>query len=270
MLEEGHMKFVNRYAIYVVPEGDCELARLGSAFLGRDCETGTSVSRPALQGITPKRLAAMTAEAKRYGLHITLKAPFFLKPNVGESKLLQAAKEFAAKHEALVLPRLVLSRLGSFFVLIPATDTPESGSAAQKLHTLANSAVKEFDCFRNNPTKDAHIPNEIRGLTLRQQQNLVQWGYPYVFDDYQSHFTLTDRLRNTAESRHMESLLSEYFTPAFLRPLEVTSICVCRQSIEANGPSLHAYKRIFLRSPYREPFVVLQRFPLQTAVSPQI
>ena len=64
-----------RVALYWAPAVDDPLHRLGSAWLGRDAETGASIAQPSIPGLD---LPALTADPRRYGLHATLKPPFHL------------------------------------------------------------------------------------------------------------------------------------------------------------------------------------------------
>ena len=66
-----------RLGLYWAPELDDPLHALGSAWLGRDAETGATLPQPAVPGLD---LAEITAEARGYGFHATLKPPFALAP----------------------------------------------------------------------------------------------------------------------------------------------------------------------------------------------
>lgn len=254
------MEILKRYAVYLIPNKNTALARLGSAFLGRDSESGLPTGLPLLDGLTPKRLFILTSKARQYGLHLTLKAPFPLGSSRHEKGLLNAARQFAAQRPPLILPRLVLSRIGSFFALVPATDTPEEKHAARQLHRLAHDAVKEFDIFRG------YAPwREIRGLTLSQQQNYREWGYPYVLEDFRPHFTIVGRLRCSSESRRLERLLAAYFAPALTEPLTFDSICVCSQRAQNQRSVLTPAQ---IKHPSNGLFYLQARFPCQGATLP--
>ena len=82
-----------RAAIYWAPELDDPLHAAGSAWLGRDAETAASLPQPALEGI-----AELTADARGYGLHATLKPPFHLAQ--GYPALREAVAGFAARQPA--------------------------------------------------------------------------------------------------------------------------------------------------------------------------
>ena len=62
------------------------------------------------------------------------------------------------------------------------------------LQALADACVEQLDRFRAPPS-DAELARRRRAsLTPRQDAMLVRWGYPYVFDTWFFHMTLTRRL----------------------------------------------------------------------------
>ena len=219
-----------RYAVYFVPEPASALARLGSALLGRDSETGHPAPQPRLPGFPPDTLRALTAEARRYGLHATLKAPFFLRPGATESDLLRTAQEFAASQTPIVLPRLGIERIGSFFALTPRAETPDEQAALRRLNALAADAVALFDPLRAAASAHEIARRNPQALSARQRHLLAAWGYPYVLDEYRFHITLTDRLFNEAAARVMQEQLQACFAALDEEPVAVASLCICKQT----------------------------------------
>jgi len=210
-----------RYAIYFIPEPETALAILGSALLGRDSETGKNIPQTSLAGFSQQSLHALTADARHYGLHATLKAPFFLKKGMTEHDLLLAAARFVVGREHIIMSRLELAQIDSFFALVPPREGP--------INTLAADAVTFFEPFRAAPSEQELARREAQKLTGRQKALLAEWGYPYVFDEYRFHITLTDKLHDSEEARHMEEGLRAYFAPVRNEELPVASICVCKQ-----------------------------------------
>jgi len=234
-----------RYAIYFVPEPETALALLGSALFGRDSETGREIPPIRLPGFSPQSLRSLTENARRYGLHATLKAPFFLKPGLTERDLLLSAAHFALDIQAATLPRLELARIGSFFALVPPEESPEERKAVERINALAAEAVAFFDPFRATPSEQELARREAQSLTARQRALLSEWGYPYVFDEYRFHITLTDTLSADAQARRMGENLRAYFAPVCNGHTVVSSVCVCKQT------------------PNGHPFMLLERFCLQ-------
>jgi hypothetical protein len=98
-----------RYAIYFTPPADDPLTRLASHWLGRDAHAGADLAQPAVAGLAPDRLPALTGDPARYGFHATMKAPFSLAEGVGEDELVAALAALAASEAAFTLPSLVAS-----------------------------------------------------------------------------------------------------------------------------------------------------------------
>ncbi|MCL2160740.1 MAG: DUF1045 domain-containing protein [Betaproteobacteria bacterium] len=218
-----------RYAIYFIPEPGTALARLGSALLGRDTETGHAVAQPSFPGFSQERLHALTANARRYGLHATLKAPFFLNQGMTERNLLLFAARFAGCRQAIILPRLELARIGSFFALVPSGKSPKEQEAIRDINALAADAVSFFDPFRAAPSEQEIARRNPQKLSTRQRELLVVWGYPYVFEEYRFHITLTGKLNENVESDEMGKRLSSYLAAACNEPVAISGICICKQ-----------------------------------------
>jgi len=218
-----------RYAIYFVPEPGTAIALLGSALLGRDSETGNPLPQVHLADFSQQRLHDLTEAARRYGLHATLKAPFFLKKGMTERDLMLSAACFVMGRQTITLPQLELSRIGSFFALVPPEESQEELTAIECINTLAADATVFFDPFRDAPSEQEFTRREPQKLTARQRALLAEWGYSYVFDEYRFHITLTDKLSDSGEARRMEECLRAYFTPVCNEAMVVSSICICKQ-----------------------------------------
>jgi len=220
-----------RYAVYFVPEPGTALAKLGSALLGRDSETGCPVSQPRFPGFMEEELRALTADARRYGLHATLKAPFFLKEGMTEPDLLLFADRFVMGRQSIVLPRLLVKRIGAFFALVLSEETPPEREASQRINTLAADTVSLFDPFRTAPSGVEIARRNPQKLSARQLKLLAKWGYPYVFDEYRFHFTLTNKLGDDAAADVVQKRLEAYFQAVCHAPLDLSSLCICKQIV---------------------------------------
>ena len=225
-----------RYAIYFIPEPETELAALGSALLGRDGETGGRIPQAVLPGFSRERLHSLTEDARSYGLHATLKAPFFLKPGRTEQDLLGAAACFVLGRKAFTVPRLEVARIGSFFGLVPSRETPEERGAVEQINALAADAVSFFDSFRAAPSEQEIARRNPQQLSARRRELLAAWGYPYVFDEYRFHLTLTGGIHDHEDVRVMAENLDAYFENVCRRPMPISGVCVCKQ--EAGVPAV--------------------------------
>lgn len=176
-----------RYAIYAAPQAGDRLADIGAALLGYDAERGADVPQLVPDGLDAADWLALTEEPRRYAFHGTLKAPFRLADGATTEDLLETAQSFAAARWALEVP-LHLSRMGGrFLALVPDGPSPE-------LDTLADDAVEQFDRFRAPPNGQELARRLAAPLMERQRGHLERWGYPYVFEDFRYHMTLTGPL----------------------------------------------------------------------------
>src|SRR3712207_6332148 len=108
-----------RVALYWAPHLDDPLHRLGSAWLGRDAETGATLPQPALPGLD---IAALTADPRGYGLHATLKPPFRLAVSWAEA--MAAAEALARRVAPFDLPPLSVQDLHGFLALRETAPCP--------------------------------------------------------------------------------------------------------------------------------------------------
>jgi putative phosphonate metabolism protein len=227
-----------RYAIYFAPPADSALAELGAEILGRDPETGEARPQPRLDGIDPDRFHAITEDPRHYGFHATLKAPFALAEGVSGEALHGAAEAFAAGRAPAKGPALTLASIGGFLALVPSAAAPE-------VHALADACVEAFDRFRA-PLTAAELERRRRSpLTPAQDRHLERWGYPYVFDEFRFHMTLTTRLTDRAEHDRVRAVLAERTAPVCVDPLRIDAIAVYEQDDR------------------QAPFRITGRYPLQ-------
>lgn len=209
---------MHRYAIYFAPPRAHPLWHAGCALLGRDPESGDGHPLPALAGVNPARVGAITEEARRYGWHGTLKPPFALADGTTAAGLHDALTSFAASRTPFPMPRLVLAPLSGFLAVIPA-------EPSEALATLAADCVRAFDGFRKPPS-DAELSRRRRaGLTEEEEQNLSRWGYPYVMDRFRFHMTLTCRL-DEPERSVVATAMAPHLADALAVPLMVDGVAL--------------------------------------------
>jgi putative phosphonate metabolism protein len=226
-----------RFAIYAAPgtgpadRVGTELRERAEQWLGRSV-AGHPVTPSVLAGWTRGAVDAISVDARRYGFHGTLKAPFRLAEGRTLEQLDAAVGQFAAGRAGVLIPRLTLARLGGFFALVP-------GAQATELHALAADVVTVFDGFRAPPTEAELARRRPESLTERQRELLTAWGYPYVLDEFRFHLTLTDRI--PAERRPaVEAALSGWFEPLLGADVPVGALAVFAEA-ESGAPfTLHA------------------------------
>lgn len=176
-----------RYAVYLCPDPSGPAWAAGAEWLGYCAATGEPRRQPAIPGIAPALLRALTAAPRRYGFHATLKAPFHLAPGASRARLARLLREVAAAEHAFDGPTFGVRLLGGFLALSP--DYPDA-----RLDGLAARCVVVFDELRAAPGAEELARREGQGLSGAQRALLRRWGYPYVMSEFRPHYSLTGRL----------------------------------------------------------------------------
>jgi hypothetical protein len=209
-----------RYAIYVAPKAETDLYVLGRRWLAHDVVTGEPLEAPDLPAISPADHARIVRAPTRYGFHGTLKPPFHLGDGVEERELLDAAAEFAATRSPFDLPPLQLTTLRDFLALMLSEPSPD-------LQSLADACVSSFDRFRAPIAEyDGRRYDDV-DLTEPQRGYVAKFGYPYVFEEFRFHMTLTSPL-TAMERESLFPVLQGYWSPVLGRPVPVPGIAVFR------------------------------------------
>lgn len=214
-----------RLAVYWVPEREHPLWRAGCEWLRRDPESDN-----------PGQAPAYAARAWRYGFHATLAAPMHLAVGIAPQQLRRRLREVVAKHCPFPMPPLAVQPLGDFLALRPAAAV----DAWHPLRRLADACVMACQPLRR-PLDAAELERRALGLASQaDRDNLSRWGYPFVFDRWRFHMTLSDAghggdatLRRRAE-RHFAEALTE--------PMRATSVALFTQA--APGAPLRLAERI--------------------------
>lgn len=193
--DRGTTVIFQRLAVYYLPPPGA-LARFGADWLGWDARAGMApVGRDRGAGH-----AALTATPRRYGFHATLKAPFRLAGGATQAEALAGAQAEAlaglrglcAGLAPVVLPQgLALRAEHGFLALMP----PQPVAA---LDALAAEIVRGMDRFRAPLTAPERARRHPETLNPRQREQLDRWGYPWIFDDFRFHMTLTGPLADPA------------------------------------------------------------------------
>ena len=229
---------IERYAVYFMPEEGTELARFGGWWLGRDVRTPRYLALPALD-LDPIRQETLVADARLYGFHGTLKAPFRLAEGATRAALADAVADLAGCWRAFTTAPLALAELNDFLALRPGAPEPA-------LNELAAACVRDLDRFRAPLTEAELAKRRKADLSLRHEELLVLWGYPYVLDQFRFHLTLTCQL-DDEERLRVRHLIEPLLAPVLAEPLAVHSLCLAVQPRPG------------------EPFVLAERFPLAGA-----
>ncbi len=224
-----------RAAIYFTPHRDDPLTRRAADWLGRDAFGGAVHPLPSI-GLSPAELSFHTAAARRYGFHATLKAPFRLIEGQTLDALERAAAAFVRTMQPVIVPRLAVERIDGFFALVPERPLAE-------LERFADDVVIAFERFRA-PLSEAEIGRRgPENLTPVEVRNLLQWGYPYVFESFRFHMTLSGRVGH-AEAPRLRQVIEAAFSPLLARPVPVDGIAVFVEPEPGAPFHVHSYHRL--------------------------
>ena len=221
-----------RVAVYYAPRQDDPLFTDSTTWLGRDPERGAPAQQPDIPGIVE-----VTAEPRVYGFHATLKPPMRLQQGRQWYDVLEAAAEIADSVAPFDLPRLAVSDVHGFLAL-------RETCPCAPLQALADACVARMDHLRAPLTDDEIARRRRANLTQQQDDMLLRWGYPYVFETWFFHMTLTRRL-NASEKQTFMAAAETYFARAIGVARQVSDICLFVQPVPG------------------EPFIIKKRLPLR-------
>lgn len=229
---------MTRYALYFAPAIDSPWWQAGCRWLGRDPDSGAMCLQPDIPGVPPLMMEKLTSEARRYGFHATLKAPFRLSEGFSEANLIAMAEAFAAVQQPIVLQEMRVKPLAGFLALRPAGPLDE-------LASLAMRCVTYFDNLRAPPTAAELAKRRRASLTARQESLLQRWGYPYTEEEFRFHMTLTDSLDDVDQEAAyaLRKAAEAWFEPAAQAgPLAIDALTIFRE--EQPGAPFSVLRRI--------------------------
>ena len=216
---------MTRYALYFTPVDDSPWAQAGSSWLGRHHTRAEPVPQINIPGIPRLLLSSLTADARRYGFHATLKAPFRLFEGFNEEHLLQMARAFCSTQKAIVLDEVRVRPLMDFLALQVNGPLDEIGG-------LAMRCVTYFDLLCAPLTELELAKRRRAGLNARQNDLLQRWGYPYTEEFYRFHMTLTDALMHADADVifAIRKAAEQHFATALAAaPLTIDALSIARE-----------------------------------------
>ena len=222
-----------RVAIYFTPDSNAPLSMAAASWLGRSPYPSQDVDgeRPALKG-----LDEVTVSPRRYGFHATFKAPFALAEGKTLADLDGAMTAYCAEAAPFVLPSLILGQIGSFFALVPAGPN-------EILQAFAGEVVRRFEPFRA-PLAEADLERRRQsGLSPVQDAFLQEWGYPYVFEAFRYHMTLTGPVPADRQGEVRDALLI-HFAPFIGKPLAIDALALFVEPEAGADFTVHARHKL--------------------------
>ena len=218
-----------RYAIFYTPPAG-PLADFTAAWLGWDSEKARAVSHPSIACLD---VSKVPATPRRYGFHGTLKAPFHLASGCTRDELMAAVEELSTRQAPVVLDRLQPSQTSGFIALRPHKQTAV-------LRRFAAQIVQELDPFRAPLTGFDIDRRRQAGLTARQDRQMLDWGYPFIFDDFNFHLTLSGTLDPT-QGKIVMDLLQPSLEPILPKPFSIEALTLVGQGNEGMFHQIHRY-----------------------------
>lgn len=211
----------DRYGVYYAPPRWSDFERFGTAWLGRDAQTGDPVDQPDLPGLGCDLLRELTGSPRHYGFHGTLMAPFEPADGVGETAVRERLDRLAGGLPPFAMPPLAVQRIGSFLALVPAWQ--------DLLADLAETVLRAMHPLRAPVSDREKARRREAGLTPAQDRLLEQWGYPYVLDEFRFHITLTGRMNDPALRDRVTQLTRCHAATVTGCPHPVRELCLFHQ-----------------------------------------
>ena len=143
-------------------------------------------------------------ELSKYGLHYTVKAPFYLSHLYSEKELINSFKNYflsnqnkSYKDEFNVLG---LKKIKNVFALEINTN--------EKFNFLCNDIMRHFDLFRKTLNQQ-EIQKDLKrfsNLSSLEMEYYFIWGYPYLFEFNYHHISVSDITKEIIFDNSIKSL----------------------------------------------------------------
>ena len=208
-------KTFHRYGVFYTPSG--AFAKAGAQWLGWDLDTGQPVGKPDL---------SITKRPQKYGFHGTIKPPFFLANGKTLADLEAAFATLCSGLETVSVAGLSPACIGSFVALVPTGEI-------NTLRMMAGRVVSELDPLRA-PTSDTELVRRRKSkLTQVQDAHLMKWGYPYVFDQFKFHMTLSGNLTRERQNAVQDQAKS-VFASVIPSPFVIDAVSLVGERLDGN------------------------------------
>ena len=187
-----------RFAIYYIPTPGSDLAEFGRVWFGQNDNEADENTR--LFGLETERVQQITKTPARYGMHATLKAPFYLAEGYQLNNLLKTAESFAQNRKSFSIGKLKPTWFSNILVLTPETES-------RNINQFASQCVLGFEDFRAPLTMKERTRRLEQNLNLHQRVMLEEWGYPYVLSEFKFHITITGKLSREQKEQVLPKLI---------------------------------------------------------------
>ena len=129
-------------------------------------------------------------EISKYGLHYTVKAPFYLSHLFSEEELINSFKDYFLSNQNKsyreMFNVLGLRKNKNFFAL--------EMNSNDKFNFLCNDIMRHFDLFRKT-LNHQEVQKDLKrfgNLSHLEMEYYLIWGYPYLFEFNNHHVSISD------------------------------------------------------------------------------
>ena len=166
------------------------------------------------------------SEIYKYGLHYTVKAPFYLSHLYNEEELINSFQEYFLSNQNKsykeVFNVLGLKKIKNVFAL--------EMNSNEKFNFLCNDIMRHFDLFRKTLNQQ-EIQKDLKrfsNLTSLEMEYYLIWGYPYLFEFNNHHISVSDIKKEIIFDNSIKSL--NYSNISLMRQDSLNSkfISICK------------------------------------------
>ena len=143
-------------------------------------------------------------EISQYGLHYTVKAPFYLSHLYNEEELINSFQEYFLSNQNKsykeVFNVLGLKKIKNVFAL--------EMNSNEKFNFLCNDIMRYFDLYRKTLNQQ-EVQKDIKrfsNLTSLEMEYYLIWGYPYLFEFNDHHISVSDITKEIIFDNSIKSL----------------------------------------------------------------
>ena len=143
-------------------------------------------------------------EISQYGLHYTVKAPFYLSHLYNEEELINSFQEYFLSNQNKsykeVFNVLGLKKIKNVFAL--------EMNSNEKFNFLCNDIMRYFDLYRKTLNQQ-EVQKDIKrfsNLTSLEREYYLIWGYPYLFEFNNHHISVSDIKKEIIFDNSIKSL----------------------------------------------------------------
>ncbi len=165
-------------------------------------------------------------EISQYGLHYTVKAPFYLSHLYNEEELINSFQEYFLSNQNKsykeVFNVLGLKKIKNVFAL--------EMNSNEKFNFLCNDIMRYFDLYRKTLNQQ-EVQKDIKrfsNLTSLEMEYYLIWGYPYLFEFNNHHISVSDIKKEIIFDNSIKSL--NYSNISLMRQDSLNSkfISICK------------------------------------------